>query len=499
MVFILSGALQEIVEYSLLTRRLAKSLFSSKLLMQRYDDVPSPRIDKLDDTGPDQLCIPYKHVFTVRTGRMSDTMAASPPKSWTDPTTSYKIHRLSEVAGSSSLYFNYNAYTPDGDYLVISTPSGLSKVQLNPPSLELTEIISIDQPFNFLFTGHTTRTAYYELQAATGQEGGKKRVMAVEIDSGKSRVIANVLSGHIQSINSDETLLGGVEADATFRPDVQEAFEVRDPRYDQADYRATHPDGTKMTYHEAKEYHMIRRYEAHVPTTIFTIDTQSGKRTDIYTCNEWMNHLLFSPTDPLLLLYCHEGPWHRLHRLWLIRVGVEGAKPECIHERTMDMEIAGHEWWSADGQTVWYDLQQPKGQVFYVAGFNVNSRKRTWYHIENRNDWGVHFHSSRDDKRFAGDGGAENMVARASDGKWLCLFEPVTIEDTDMGDRTVPGGKEKLIQGGNFKTTRLVDMGQQDYRMEPNVNFSPDGRWLVFRANFHGELQVYAVDLGAAS
>ena len=35
------------------------------------------------------------------------------------------------------------------------------------------------------------------------------------------------------------------------------------------------------------------------------------------------------------------------------------------------MEIAGHEFFSGDGKTLWYDLQTPKSQVFWVAGYDT--------------------------------------------------------------------------------------------------------------------------------
>ncbi len=38
-------------------------------------------------------------------------------------------------------------------------------------------------------------------------------------------------------------------------------------------------------------------------------------------------------------------------------------------------------------------------------------------------------------------------------------------------------------------------MAKHDYRLEPNVNFSPDRKWIIFRANFDGSSQVYAVEV----
>jgi len=42
-------------------------------------------------------------------------------------------------------------------------------------------------------------------------------------------------------------------------------------------------------------------------------------------------------------------------------------------------------------------------------------------------------------------------------------------------------------------------MQQHDYRLEPNVTFTPDGKWVVFRSNMHGPVHVYAVEVGVAN
>ena len=38
-------------------------------------------------------------------------------------------------------------------------------------------------------------------------------------------------------------------------------------------------------------------------------------------------------------------------------------------------------------------------------------------------------------------------------------------------------------------------MKAHGYKLEPNVHFTPDGKWIVFRANFEGTEQVYAVEV----
>ena len=98
---------------------------------------------------------------------------------------------------------------------------------------------------------------------------------------------------------------------------------------------------------------MERRLAARIPVALFTIDLKTGKVTALLHSTDWIGHMLFSPVDPTLLMYCHEGPWQKVDRIWMIHT--DGTHNVLIHKRTMAMEIAGHEFWGLDGQTIWYD------------------------------------------------------------------------------------------------------------------------------------------------
>ena len=54
---------------------------------------------------------------------------------------------------------------------------------------------------------------------------------------------------------------------------------------------------------------------------------------------------------------------------------------------------------------------------------------------------------------------------------------------------------DSLIDTGFFQAERLVNMSKHDYRLEPNVTFSPDMKWIVFRSNMLGPMHVYAVEI----
>lgn len=395
----------------------------------------------------------------------SAAWAGDLPRDWIDAKTGHRVVRLSDEPGSTSLYFNFNAFTPDGRTLVFSAPTGIVTMDLKTRALK--KIVS--GKAHLLFVGRKTGAVYYD-----DGEAGAKTIYAVSSKGGAPRRIAKIAAGSIQTINADETALAGVEELAPPQPVGRDGL-MRDPQKPQT-----------------KGEMMKARLEAKIPMRIFTLDIKTGALRTVTQSTDWLNHLQFSPTDPGQLVYCHEGDWHRVDRIWTIRTDRIDAQPVKLHTRTMAMEIAGHEWFSADGRWLWYDLQTPRGEDFWVAGIEFATGKRIRYHLQ-RNEWSVHFNSAPDGALFSGDGGSPQMVAHAPDGQWLYLFRPSLIGAGEAGDHAGPQGA--LIQPGVLTAEKLVDMKTHDYRLEPNATFTPDGKWLVFRSNMHGPSHVYAVEI----
>lgn len=432
--------------------------------------------------------------------------AAEPPREWIDKDTGHRLVRLSNEPGSSSLYFNYNSYTPDGKYLVFSAPSGIQAMDLKTRALKTI----VPGRVGLLFVGRKSGLVYYTdapaassmghdaqsahtpgaVAAAPAARGGPRALFTVNIATGE-RIQITLIDGSVATINADETLIAGTRTTGgEIRPDGPNggASGNRDPADEVL------PNGQKATYAEGREIQINRRLVQRVPMEIFTVNLKTGEKKTIVASTDWLNHLQFSPTDPNLLMYCHEGNWHIVDRLWLVKTNEAKPTPVKIHSRTMNMEIAGHEWFSHDGKTVWYDLQTPRGEVFWVAGYNVDTGARTWFSLD-RNAWGVHFNSSRDDSFFVSDGGDSEMAAHAPDGKWIQLLKPRFIPDVAgiSADNAA-----QLIKPGALDAVRLANLGPHNYRSEPNATVTPDGKWVVFRSNMHGPGHVYAVEIAKA-
>lgn len=392
--------------------------------------------------------------------------------SWIDSDTGHRVIQLSSEPGSESLYFNLNPFTPDGRKMVITTPHGISLMDLQTADLEQIATGAV----HIIMVGHKTGSIYYTTMNSNG-----RFVMALDPVTRATRQVATLARGQtVATVNSDETLLAGTIVE---RPAGAAVNFNQDGGPNARTDVATQDDQRRN-----KARRIDERFAEHDPMELFFLNIQTGELKTYNRCNDWLNHLQFSPTDPKLLLFCHEGPWHKVDRIWTIRS--DGTQLTKIHQRTMAMEIAGHEFFSGDGKTIWYDLQTPRGEDFWVGGYEIATGKRTWYHLQ-RNEWSVHFNVSPDGTLFSGDGGDDRMVAHAPDGKWLYLFHPEMLADLSGPEIN----SAELVHPGVFHAEKLVNMTKHDYALEPNAMFSPDMKWLIFRSNMSGASQVYAVEL----
>ena len=379
------------------------------------------------------------------------------PLEWIEPATGHRVVRLTDQAGLASLYFHQNPYTATGDKMVVSSAQGLWTIDLATRA---------NKPFvqgrtSHLVVGRKTRKAFY-IQNDT--------VYEASLDSGATRKILQhprLRTGSGFGISADETLLAG-----SFVTEDRSTSATGAAASAAAPQPPSNPQATPPPTASSLE----TRWAARLPMAIYTLEIATGRLRIAYEANDWLNHVVMSPSDPALIMYCHEGPWHKVDRIWTIRT--DGSHRRLMHARTMDMEIAGHEFFSADGKTIWYDLQTPKSQVFWLAGVDIDSGKRTRYPVP-REEWSVHFNISPDGRLFAGDGGGPKSVAAPGNGQWIYLFTPSA--------------------DGRLTARRLVDLSAHDYQLEPNVTFTPDQKWIVFRSNMHGATHTYAVEIAAAS
>jgi oligogalacturonide lyase len=383
-----------------------------------------------------------------------ETGALKPmPREWIDKDTGHKVVRLSGHTGPiSNWYFHNNPFIEqkagEGDRMVFSDEADgvrqLFTVNLKDAKVEQMTT-DASQKRMLPMIARVTREVLY-------QSGDT--IYATSIDTHKTRKLTTFpegTRGGIATINADGTLFAGSFA-APEQAEINRKYPKKSEFFD-------------------------RIYDAHLLNSIFTINIKTGEYKVVHAENNWLGHIQFSPTDPNILMFCHEGPWHKVDRIW--RYNIQDQTTTLMHQRSMPMEIAGHEYFAPDGKSIWFDLQKPRGQKFYMAGADVQTGKEIASYELTADEWSIHYALSPDQKMFAGDGGDPTQVAHAANGMWIYAFYP---------------------QGGRFRSEKLVNMKAHDYRgLEPNVHFSPDGKWIIFGGTFEGRKETYAVEIAKHS
>ncbi|MFR8033557.1 MAG: oligogalacturonate lyase family protein [Lachnospiraceae bacterium] len=69
-------------------------------------------------------------------------------------------------------------------------------------------------------------------------------------------------------------------------------------------------------------------------TRIIRIDVENGKMEELWQEKCWIGHVNPSLTQPILLTFCHEGPWNLAdHRIWVMDTKNGTPSPSEIHCR----------------------------------------------------------------------------------------------------------------------------------------------------------------------
>src|SRR5437660_10156255 len=131
---------------------------------------------------------------------------SAPPREWIDPDTGHRVIRLSDEAGSASLYFHQNPYTPDGQKLIITTPNGLAAINLKTRAIEKI----VDGRVGVIIVGRKSGDVYYT-RTAMNNNARTTTVYATNLNTKATREIVKLPpAASVSAVNADETLLAGI-------------------------------------------------------------------------------------------------------------------------------------------------------------------------------------------------------------------------------------------------------------------------------------------------
>ena len=349
---------------------------------------------------------------------------------WTDEAGGRIVRRLTDLPETKcgTLYFHQEVFTADGKSMIfVGEKAGQRRIYLMDWQTGAVRQLTQGSSENEVLAPKSRQLFFTR----------GRQVMALQLDDGREKNVATLPGtwdrpGRL-SVNADESMLTSAEAQGI--------------------------GALKKKLGGGRLFDEV--FAAHLTNRLFTIEIGTGKVRVIHETNTWLGHVQFSPTDPHLLMFCHEGPWADLDRIWLIHA--DGSDLRLAYRRQAAREIAGHEFWSADGKTIWFDNPFPTRTDTALSAVEVATFAVRRFPIPPALA-SVHFNRSPAGMFLTAEGNSQN--------KRMSLLR---------------------MRNGRLEPELLMTMEKHDYKIEPDTHFSPDGKWVVFHSDQQGESQLYAV------
>lgn len=187
----------------------------------------------------------------------------------------------------------------------------------------------------------------------------------------------------------------------------------------------------------------------------------------------WISHVAVNPANPDEVLFCHEGPWAHVQRMWVVRWPSCAATPLLVTRQ--GHEMAGHEYFTAQGRVM---VQYARVDPPYIG-------KRTAYNIELWPD-------GSDERRYRLPGQCPPHMQTAPSGQLHVVDACHTCDSRQPPD---PDAWMALVRHVEDRA-ELAPLCRhnthwQTQESHPHPIFTPDGRSVIFNANDGAGAAVY--------
>lgn len=209
-------------------------------------------------------------------------------------------------------------------------------------------------------------------------------------------------------------------------------------------------------------------------SVLMRIDVTGPRFEALYGECEWYSHVSICPADPDLVMFCHEGSWAWVQRIWVVRASTREVWPLVVQKRLL--ERSGHEYFTDRGRVVtqYAVRSRPDSQDWRHANILVDpdggNEQRFWY--EGRQP--AHVQTSHgDDARMVADCGPRPLGEGPQGDQWLSLL--------------------RLTEDGRSELQPLCrhDTSWKTQHSHPHPIFWPDDQSVLFNSDRGGRCNVY--------
>lgn len=198
------------------------------------------------------------------------------------------------------------------------------------------------------------------------------------------------------------------------------------------------------------------------------------------TCQ--LAHFQFSPVNPTLAMFCHEGPWHLVtQRIWLLDTVSRRVMPAF---RQGEQDSVGHEFWTMDGQ-VFFDNRGP-GHDGTITSERTQAVARE-----------VGFHEHGDFQPYVGLLDERGALLRSIPMPTACNHYHANPASSALVGDDVDEILLIDLAGETARTTTLCAHGTSWHSQETHCHptWSWDGGRVLFASDRTGQVQLYLLEL----
>ncbi len=219
---------------------------------------------------------------------------------------------------------------------------------------------------------------------------------------------------------------------------------------------------------------MAERYYQHPGSVIIRVETESGAAEATWGERNWISHVCIHPTNPDLIMFCHEGGSHVQQRMWTIDLSEGRGRQARPLFRQHFGEGCCHEYFTRTGEVGFQASLERDGRV---EGYNCFVRPDgTWL------------------RQYLLPGPRPGHIQSNSDNT-LVIGDRGHLSDDDPEG----GAFMSLIrhENGRGVVTRLCrhDTSWKTQISHPHPIFSPDDRWALYTSDAGGSCNVYMADV----
>ncbi len=221
---------------------------------------------------------------------------------------------------------------------------------------------------------------------------------------------------------------------------------------------------------------MHERYYQHPPSVVMRIDTQSGAAVAAWGETTWISHVLIHPTQPHLIVFCHEGGGTCVdQRMWIVNLNDMQMRKAAPLYPQHPGESCVHEYFTQQGDVGFqYTLDRPEGKrEEYNAYIRPDGTWIRQYLFPGQRPG--HIQSNSDNSLVVGDRAYLSPDDKEG-GKYMSLMTHVN---------------------GQVQIRRLAWHGASwlTQNSHGHPSFSPDDRWVIYNSDAEKADNVYMADV----